>query len=139
MEHTFEELKKKTVNDLREIAKGIEGVTGYSQLNKEHLLETICKALHIEMHAHHEVVGAARSISCPWLIIHGAEDPVVPVGDATFLAANAPDGELVVHPTAGHRFDQPGERKWLIERVAGFLGRIGEPDAPIAKGRGGHL
>ncbi len=61
MEHTFEELKKKTVNDLREIAKGIEGVTGYSQLNKEHLLVTICKALHIEMHAHHEVVGIDKT------------------------------------------------------------------------------
>jgi len=59
MEHTFEELKKKTVAELREIAKGIEheAVQGYTQLNKEHLLEAICKALNIDMHVHHEVVG----------------------------------------------------------------------------------
>jgi hypothetical protein len=57
MVHTFEELKHKTVGELREIAKGIEddAVQGYTQLNKEHLLQAICKALHIDMHAHHEV------------------------------------------------------------------------------------
>ncbi len=71
--------------------------------------------------ARHDVVGAARSIACPWLIIHGDADPVVPVGDAKLLAEASPDGELVVHPTAGHRFDQPEERKWLIETVAGFM------------------
>lgn len=59
MEHSYEELKKKNVADLREIAKGIEheAVKGYSQLNKEHLLAAICEALNIEMHAHHEVIG----------------------------------------------------------------------------------
>jgi pimeloyl-ACP methyl ester carboxylesterase len=89
--------------------------------------------------ARHDVVGAARSLSVPWLIIHGDADPVVPVGDATLLAEAARNGEFVVHPSAGHRFDQPEEREWLIETVAGFLGRVGEPDAPIAKGRGSHL
>ena len=62
MEHTFEELKKKNVADLREIAKEIEheAVQGYTQLNKEHLLEAICKALNIDMHVHHEVVGVDK-------------------------------------------------------------------------------
>lgn len=59
MAHTFEELKKKTVAQLREIAAGIEHdeLKGYTQLNKEHLLKALCNALHIEMHEHHEVVG----------------------------------------------------------------------------------
>ncbi len=59
MAHTYEELKKKTVADLREIAKNIEheAVQGYTQLNKEHLLDAICKALNIDMHAHHHVIG----------------------------------------------------------------------------------
>src|SRR5512139_2050683 len=59
MAHTFEELHKKTVAELREIAKGIEheAVKGYTQLNKEHLLQALCKALGIEMHAHAVVVG----------------------------------------------------------------------------------
>lgn len=62
MEHTFEELKKKNVGELREIAKGIEheAVQGYTQLNKEHLLEAICNALNIDMHVHHEVVGVDK-------------------------------------------------------------------------------
>src|SRR5262245_19308775 len=59
MAHSYEELKKKTVDQLREIAKGLEheAVKGYTQMNKEHLLPAICKALGIEAHAHHEVVG----------------------------------------------------------------------------------
>ena len=59
MEHTYKELKHKTAVQLKEIAKGIdhEAVQGYTQLNKDHLIEAICKALQIEMHEHHEVVG----------------------------------------------------------------------------------
>jgi hypothetical protein len=54
---TYEELQQQTVAELREIAKGInhEAVQGYTQMNKEHLLRGICRALNIEMHAHHHV------------------------------------------------------------------------------------
>jgi DNA-binding IclR family transcriptional regulator len=63
MSHTFIELKKKTVAELREIAKDIEheAVQGYSQLNKEHLLVAICKALNIDTHVHHEVKGLNKA------------------------------------------------------------------------------
>ncbi len=64
MTHTYEELKHKTVAELREIAKGVEqheAVQGYSQLNKDHLLVALCKALGIEMHAHHHAVGIDKS------------------------------------------------------------------------------
>ncbi len=63
MAHTFHELKTKTVADLREIAKGIdhEAVRGYTQLNKEHLLVAICKALDIPTHEHHVVVGLDKA------------------------------------------------------------------------------
>ena len=63
MDYTFEELKKKRVNELRDIAKEMdhEEVQGYTQLNKEHLLEAICRALKIELHIHHEVVGIDKS------------------------------------------------------------------------------
>ena len=59
MEHTYKELKHTTAAQLKEIAKGIdhEAVQGYTQMNKDHLIEAICKALNIEMHEHHEVVG----------------------------------------------------------------------------------
>ena len=55
MGHTYEELKAKTVAELREIAK--DTVQGASQMNKEHLLPAVCRALGIEMHAHHSVTG----------------------------------------------------------------------------------
>jgi hypothetical protein len=60
---TYNELKHKTVAQLREIAAGIEheAVKGYSQLNKEHLLEAICKALNIDMFEHHKVVGIDKT------------------------------------------------------------------------------
>jgi len=63
MAHTYEELKHKTVAELREIAAGIqhEAVQGYTQLNKDHLLPAICKALGIEVHAHHQVVGIDKT------------------------------------------------------------------------------
>jgi hypothetical protein len=59
---TYEELKHKTLADLREIAKGIEhdAVQGYTQMNKEHLLRAISKALGIQ-HEHHDVVGIDKS------------------------------------------------------------------------------
>ena len=61
-EYTFEQLKHKTVAELREIAKGIEheAVQGYTQLNKEHLLVAISKALGIK-HEHHDVLGVDKA------------------------------------------------------------------------------
>jgi hypothetical protein len=63
MAHTYEELKHKSVAELREIAAGIqhEAVQGYSQLNKDHLLPALCKALGIDAHAHHHAVGIDKT------------------------------------------------------------------------------
>lgn len=63
MAHTHHELKHKTLAELREIAKNIEheAVQGYTQLNKEHLVVALCKALNIEMHEHHVVVGIDKA------------------------------------------------------------------------------
>jgi hypothetical protein len=58
--YTYHDLKDKTIQELRDIAKGVENqdaVQGYSQMNKDHLLPTLCKALGIPIHEHHEVVG----------------------------------------------------------------------------------
>jgi len=62
MAFTYEELKHKTVAELREIAKDIEheAVQGYTQLNKEHLLVAISKALGLT-HEHHDVVGVDKA------------------------------------------------------------------------------
>lgn len=62
MEYTYEQLKHKTVAELREIAKGDgeEVVQGYTQMNKEHLITALAKALGIQ-HEHHEVVGVDKA------------------------------------------------------------------------------
>jgi hypothetical protein len=63
MAHSYEELKHKTVEELREIAKGVEhdAVHGFTQMNKDHLLPALCKALGIDTHAHHHVVGLDKA------------------------------------------------------------------------------
>ncbi|MBN1543757.1 transcription termination factor Rho [candidate division KSB1 bacterium] len=63
MSFTYEELKKKNVGELREIAAGLEeeAVQGYTQMNKEHLLKAICDALKLDMHVHHHVVGLDKT------------------------------------------------------------------------------
>ena len=63
MAYTHHELKHKTLAELRDIAKDIdhEAVHGYTQLNKEHLVVAICKALNIDIHEHHDVVGIDKA------------------------------------------------------------------------------
>jgi hypothetical protein len=63
MSFTYEELHKKTLAQLREIAKDVEheAVHGYTQMNKDHLLPAICTALGIETHEHHHVVGLDKT------------------------------------------------------------------------------
>jgi Rho termination factor, N-terminal domain len=59
---TIEELKHKTVADLRELAKGVEhdAVKGYTQMNKDHLIAALAKALGIQ-HTHHDVIGVDKA------------------------------------------------------------------------------
>jgi uncharacterized protein (DUF342 family) len=63
MEHSFEELRHKTVAQLREIAQEIEheAVEGYTQMHKADLVQAVCRALGIEAHEHHEVVGVDKA------------------------------------------------------------------------------
>ena len=63
MEHTFDELKKKTVAQLREIAKGNDhdALHGYTTMHKEQLVLAVCQALGLEDHEHHEVLGIDKS------------------------------------------------------------------------------
>ena len=63
MAHTYEELKSKTIAELREIAKGVESehVQGHSQMNKDHLLPALCRALGIDVHEHHVVTGIDKA------------------------------------------------------------------------------
>jgi len=62
-ELTYDDLKKKTVAELRDIAKATEheALKGYTQLNKDHLIDALCSALNLAKHALHEVVGLDKT------------------------------------------------------------------------------
>ncbi len=61
-DYDYHELKHTKVSDLRAIAAKLDPpVEGYTQLNKDHLLEKICQQLGIEMHEHHEVHGIDKA------------------------------------------------------------------------------
>jgi hypothetical protein len=63
MAYTYEELSKKTVAELREIAAGVEheAVKGHTQMHKEQVLLALCTALGIDARAHHQVVGLDKA------------------------------------------------------------------------------
>ena len=63
MTMTYEELRGKTLAELREIAETIvhDAVQGYSQMNKEHLLPAMCQALGIDTREHHEATGIDKA------------------------------------------------------------------------------
>jgi alpha-beta hydrolase superfamily lysophospholipase len=69
-----------------------------------------------------DLAGAAKQISCPWRIIHGEKDEVVPVSDAQALVhASGNKAELVIVPGADHQFSEPKIRERLLDDVAAFL------------------
>ena len=63
MTYTYEQLKQKNITELRDIAKGLQdpAVQGYSQMNKDHLLPALCRALEVDMHEHHAVTGIDKA------------------------------------------------------------------------------
>ena len=89
MAYTYHELKGKTIQELRDIAKGVEqhdAVQGYSQMNKEHLLPALCKALGVPTHEHHDVVGIDKpAIKAKMRELRKKRDEAVEKGDHTLL------------------------------------------------------
>lgn len=61
----------------------------------------------------------------PTLVLHGEQDPVVPVVNARMLARRIPDAQLEVVPGAGHMllFDEPEKAAPILER---FLAAEGQ-------------
>ena len=64
-------------------------------------------------------------IDVPALVIHGAEDQLIPIAEAELLAGSLPDAELVIVPGAGHlpNMEQPDV---FNDAVRGFLERYYE-------------
>jgi pimeloyl-ACP methyl ester carboxylesterase len=61
--------------------------------------------------------GRFRDIACPVLVIHGAEDPVLPVENGRALAAGIAGAHLVVLEETGHEIP-PGRFGAIAGRVA---------------------
>ena len=91
MEVTYQDLQHKTVAELRDMAKGIEheAVQGYTQMNKEHLIPAICKALGIETHAHHHLAEGfdKGKIKARMRVLKGERDKAVEAHDNNRLRA----------------------------------------------------
>ena len=88
MAYTHHELKHKTLAELRDIAKDIQhdAVQGFTQLNKDHLVVAICKALNIEMHEHHDVVGIDKgAIKSRIKALKGKRDEALTAHDGAAL------------------------------------------------------
>lgn len=63
MEHTYASLSAMTVAQLREIGHGLDhpDLQGIATMHKDKLLPILCRALGVEAHVHHEVVGIDKA------------------------------------------------------------------------------
>jgi hypothetical protein len=64
MAYTYDELHKKTVAQLRKIAKeqgDHEELHGFLTMHKHELLPALCTVLGIEAHEHHDVIGLDKA------------------------------------------------------------------------------
>jgi hypothetical protein len=92
MAHTFEELKHMTIDQLREIAKGLEhdAVKGYTQMNKDHLLPAVCTALGVDYHKHphHEAKGIDKTkLKARMHVLRGEKQKAIEASDRKKLKA----------------------------------------------------
>jgi len=63
-------------------------------------------------------------LGAPLLLLHGTDDPVVPIEQSRRLVAGAPDGLIDYHEFEGegHGFSTPASRRREFELVEQFLG-----------------
>lgn len=78
-----------------------------------------------------DIPAAAARIRIPWLIVHGSNDPAVPVSHAHGLHKANPSSEMMILEGGDHVFggkhpwtesELPGDAKKVVERVIEFLG-----------------
>jgi len=103
--HTYEELKKKTVAELRDIAKGLDhdAVQGFTQMNKDHLLPALCKALGIELGHHHVEAGFEKSkIKARMTTLHAERAKALGAHDSKKLKAVRGELHTLNHRLRAH-------------------------------------
>ena len=103
---TYEDLKKKTVAELRDLAKSVENhdaVQGYTQMNKDHLLPALCKALGIEHGHHHVEAGFDKSkIKARMKTLHAERDKALAAHDSARLKAVRHELHSLNHRVRAH-------------------------------------
>ncbi|MBI3965073.1 MAG: alpha/beta fold hydrolase [Chloroflexi bacterium] len=68
----------------------------------------------------HDARGRLRRIGSRTLVLHGAEDQLVPLADAQALAAQIPGAQLIVLPSVGHMYTTEATAE-SYELVVDFL------------------
>jgi protein-arginine kinase activator protein McsA len=83
MAHTYEELHKMTVAQLRSIADGIddESLKGHLTMHKDQILPLLCKALKIQVPHHHVVASDKSDIKMKIRALKAERDAVPPKSD----------------------------------------------------------
>ena len=70
----------------------------------------------------HNCLGRLDRIRVPTLVVHGACDRVIPVGNAHLMAERVPDCRLRILEESGHLY--PTEEPSVDEEIAGFLAGV---------------
>ena len=68
-----------------------------------------------------DVPAAAAKITCPWLILHGESDEVIPVEDSQILYEATAGGVLEIVAGADHKFSKEEHREFITNRIVDFL------------------
>ncbi len=84
--------------------------------------------------AAHDLLGLCRAIACPALVVHGADDPTIPVRCANEISAAIPYAELAVIKGGDHVFNtaHPADMQaepsvalaQMINSMVGFVRRV---------------
>jgi pimeloyl-ACP methyl ester carboxylesterase len=63
-----------------------------------------------------------KGLPCPALILHGADDPVIPAAAAKDTAASIPGAELIIVPGMGHDFP-PALAPVFLKHIGDFVAK----------------
>ncbi len=64
-----------------------------------------------------------RQVRCPTLVLHGADDPVIPAAAAKDTAESIPGAELIIVPGMGHDFGEPLVPVYL-KHIGDFVSKV---------------
>ena len=73
--------------------------------------------------AHGNRKPALKNVTAPTLVVHGADDPLVPVEGGRDTAEAIPGAELMIIKGMGHDLPHGGAWPQIIERMIGHINR----------------